>query len=160
MQEQQILANQEEDNVMVGMAIMPPLQQGVWEEARAKEAAKLWDNYFGKASPTATEVFNNQAGSSMEIQNGGKNKGVIIQELEETETPYKKRNVTRRLTPVVESQFCKMDAEDITDEALLNKKKKTEPVARMVAQKQQNSEDAIGLTGRQVDQADNEDNEN
>jgi hypothetical protein len=33
-----------------------------------------------------------------------KNKGVLIQDVVETETPCRKRRATRRMTPIVESQ--------------------------------------------------------
>ena len=51
-----------------------------------------------------------------------------------------------------------MDAEEVTDEALMNKKKKTEPVAKKVNQ-QQDNDGAAGPTGRQAGQEDNVENE-
>ncbi|XP_066369064.1 uncharacterized protein [Miscanthus floridulus] len=96
-QDQQVLAEPDEQNIMVGMALMPTLQQDtasrVWEEARTKEATKLWDKFFSKetfdwatkflSSTAIAQISNSQeAGSSMG-QDSGKNKGVLIQEIEE-----------------------------------------------------------------------------
>lgn len=160
-QDQQVLAEPDEQNIMVGMALMPTLQQDtasrVWEEARTKEATKLWDKFFSKGNPgdfivkiptnwsyfftsmllsletfdwatkflsstaiaqisnsqgnisfsipkqcpvikkicvLSSENVSTEAGSSMG-QDSGKNKGVLIQEIEEIGTPYKKRRATR-----------------------------------------------------------------
>lgn len=53
-----------------------------------------------------------------------------------------------------------MDAEELTDEALMHKKKKTESVARKMDQKQQDEEDTDRPTGRQVEQGNNDENDN
>lgn len=42
----------------------------------------------------------------------------------------------------------------------MHKKKKTKPVARKMIQKQQESEDAAGPTGRQAEQGTNDEDEN
>lgn len=162
--EQQVQVVPDEQNIAVGMALMPSLRNDqayrVWQENRATEAAKLWDNFLSKgndvsfiakiptnwaffftsmllsphnfdwateflSSPAAAHISNSQgnislpipkqcpvnkkvcsqnidnngdtlteAGSSLGKDNAGKNKGVIIQEIEENGekgTPYKKK---------------------------------------------------------------------
>jgi hypothetical protein len=105
----------------------------------------------------------------------GKNKGVVIKDIEENATPFKKRRASRRLTPIIDTQvrrsvrvmknnngfkpptcltkkcicctpspptlspkviknlavqFCGLDEDQVSEEALMNKKKKTNPVAK------------------------------
>jgi len=55
-QDQQIIPESDEQNIVVGMALMPSLQQNiasrVLEGTRAKEATKLWDKFFTKGLST------------------------------------------------------------------------------------------------------------
>jgi len=54
-QDQQIIPESDEQNIVVGMALMPSLQQNiasrVLEGTRATEATKLWDKFFTKGNP-------------------------------------------------------------------------------------------------------------
>ncbi|CAD6273359.1 unnamed protein product [Miscanthus lutarioriparius] len=172
-QDQQIIPESDEQNIVVGMALMPSLQQNiasrVLEGTRATEATKLWDKFFTKetfgwatellSSPAIAQITNSQgnvsfsipkqcpvnkkicvlssdnvpteAKSSMGLDNG-KNKGVL-NTLQEEEGHKKADTHSGKSVKVIKNlgfQFCGMDAEEVTDEALMNKKKKTEPVAK------------------------------
>jgi hypothetical protein len=56
-------------------------------------------------------------------------------------------------------QFCKMDAEELTDEALLNKKRKADPVVRKKSKTQQDKKGTAGPTGRDVEHGNNDEDD-
>lgn len=58
-------------------------------------------------------------------------------------------------------QFCKMDEEELNDQALMSKhkKKKTASIARKATQVQQETVTIDGSTGRQAEEDDNAENE-
>lgn len=167
----QNLAEQQEQNIVVGVALVSPMQQDpnprIWEEVRAAELKNSETNFLEKVmletfafksletdlifftsmllslenfewateflySSATTHIFTNQGntfffipkscpvnnkvcvftnaglstkiGSSKGEDQGEKNKAVIIQEIKETATPFKKRKTARRQTPIVKSQ--------------------------------------------------------
>lgn len=120
----------------------------------------------------------------------GKNKEVVIKEMEDNAASFKKRRASRELTPMIDTQvrrservmknndgfkpstclakkcfccspapptlspkviknlavqFCGMDEEEVSDEVLMNKRKKTDPVASKA------NKDRSGPTGRQAE---------